>query len=538
MIMKAPAVKFVLCSVVVLMMFSIAASATTGAIFTTTAGGTTVNGNLYSSLADVYLNGGPQNGACAPASSALTPGTYYFQVTDPSGATLLSNDAASNRIVTIGNDGLLDGYSGTHTQAAGKCPSPNISVAMCTDGTNILCNNTPNPGGEYKTWLIPTGNATVNTDGIGLTFTQAGVKTDNFKAPPTAPPGCPDASNPNCPSPPPATVDLVGFKFYDANANGIFDGSVTPGNPGSVAYTGSDTPIDNWLIQMSPASNFNVSTQSAGSGASCSYTGGLLGEFDFTVLADTLGSQNPYTFSEAHPVILKNGVYVADPTWFQTAPVPPGTGTETDVSTTPQTPVGFGNLCVGAGGGLTLGFWSNKNGGAILTGSSTGKTISNISSTFYLSLINGSYLRNASGANLNNTFGSFSGFSSYLLNANATNMAYMLSAQYITMALNVDSGNVKGTSLVYCPACNGANVNGFISTSGLLTEVETQLAYCGTGTLGSTPCVVGSTSPLRTYWQGLETALDNANNNKTFVQPNANSCTFQFNPAVVSACTF
>ncbi len=28
--------------------------------------------------------------------------------------------------------------------------------------------------------------------------------------------------------------------------------------------------------------------------------------------------------------------------------------------------VEFGNLCVGAGGGLTLGFWSNKNGGALI----------------------------------------------------------------------------------------------------------------------------------------------------------------------------
>jgi len=527
-----------------LLLTSTAKAQVSGAIFTTTAGGTTVNGNLYSSLANVYLNGGPQNGACTPASAGLTPGTYYFQVTDPSGGTVLDTDAASNRIVTIGSDGLLDGYTGTHAFTSGKCTgtdASNISVALCVDtGANILCNNTTNAGGEYKAWLIATSAATVNGDGITLTFPNSAAKTDNFKAPPTPPSGCPDPTNPACTPGPPPTVDLIGFKFYDANATGVFDGTVTAGIPesaGTVAFTGKDTPIDNWLIGMNPASNFNVATQSAGSGsepgASCALTGGLLGEFDFTVLAD---QSITYIFSESHPVVLKNGSYVPDSTWFQTAPppVPPGTGTETDSSSAMQTPVGFGNLCVGAGGGLTLGFWSNSNGEAVLTGSKTGKTIS----FGYLTLINTSYLRNANGTIYTDGTGSFSNFSSYLLNANATNMAYMLSAQYITMALNVAHGNVSGTSLVYCPGCSGANSNGFITTSGLLSEVETQLAYCGTSTLGFSPCVVGSSSPLRTYWQALETALDNANNNKTFVQPNANSCSFQFDPAVVNACTF
>src|SRR5256885_11406095 len=57
-----------------------------GAIFTTLGDGTKVNQNLFPSKDSVYLNGGPQN----EHSNGLPDGTYYFQVTDPNGGTLLS----------------------------------------------------------------------------------------------------------------------------------------------------------------------------------------------------------------------------------------------------------------------------------------------------------------------------------------------------------------------------------------------------------------------------------------------------------------
>ncbi len=76
----------------------IASAAVSGAIFTTTSTGTTVNGNIYASKSDVYLNGGPQN----TKDPGLVPdGTYYFQVTDPSGAVLLSLDDISCRQVVV-----------------------------------------------------------------------------------------------------------------------------------------------------------------------------------------------------------------------------------------------------------------------------------------------------------------------------------------------------------------------------------------------------------------------------------------------------
>jgi hypothetical protein len=58
------------------------------ALYTTTKDGTAVNANIYPTSTDVYISGGPQNKKAA----GLPDGTYYFQVTDPSGNTLLSTD--------------------------------------------------------------------------------------------------------------------------------------------------------------------------------------------------------------------------------------------------------------------------------------------------------------------------------------------------------------------------------------------------------------------------------------------------------------
>ena len=66
-------------------------AALTGAIYTTEMSGTIVNENVNYGLAmDVYLSGGPQN----PKARGVPDGTYFFQVTDPSGKILLSTDNA------------------------------------------------------------------------------------------------------------------------------------------------------------------------------------------------------------------------------------------------------------------------------------------------------------------------------------------------------------------------------------------------------------------------------------------------------------
>src|ERR1700755_394116 len=79
-----------------------AADAPSGAIFTTVADGSEVNFNIYPSKDAVYLDGGPGPGAPQTA-AGLDDGTYVFQVTDPSGKTLLSTDAAQCRQFTVTN---------------------------------------------------------------------------------------------------------------------------------------------------------------------------------------------------------------------------------------------------------------------------------------------------------------------------------------------------------------------------------------------------------------------------------------------------
>src|SRR6185436_14210895 len=82
-----------------------------GAIYTTDKTGTVVNGNTkYAAAGDVYISGGPQN---QKGGASLPNGTYYFQVTDPSGAALLSTDNAICRQLTVAN--------GKVTGAAGPC---------------------------------------------------------------------------------------------------------------------------------------------------------------------------------------------------------------------------------------------------------------------------------------------------------------------------------------------------------------------------------------------------------------------------------
>lgn len=75
-----------------------------------------VNLNSYGAKEDVYLNGGP--GINAPADAAGLPaGTYSFQVTDPSGKTLLSTDPVTCRQFTVDTSGVIQDVT-----PSGACP--------------------------------------------------------------------------------------------------------------------------------------------------------------------------------------------------------------------------------------------------------------------------------------------------------------------------------------------------------------------------------------------------------------------------------
>ncbi len=150
------------------------AQAGTGAIFTTDSTGSIVNGNLYADVCDVYLDGGP--GPNAPIGAAGLPdGNYYFQVTDPSGQTLLSTDPIANRQFTVAG-GIITGVSGAGNHAVSTDTDHGAQGAVVIQ----LCpyNKTPNPGGVYKVWVT-----LVSDYGPGrfFGFVPANSKTDNFK---------------------------------------------------------------------------------------------------------------------------------------------------------------------------------------------------------------------------------------------------------------------------------------------------------------------------------------------------------------------
>ena len=153
---------------------SVSAQGLKGAIYTTTMDGTAVNKNIYGSSSDVYLNGGPQN----LNSSGLPDGTYYFQVTDPSGKTLLSTDNAVCRQLIVAG--------GRVAGAAGPCPHLNGTFNPANGSTPVQMapfSSTPNAGGEYKAWLIAkTAKTSISgSDPKVIKFINPDSKTDNFK---------------------------------------------------------------------------------------------------------------------------------------------------------------------------------------------------------------------------------------------------------------------------------------------------------------------------------------------------------------------
>jgi uncharacterized protein (DUF2141 family) len=186
-----------------------------------------------------------------------------------------------------------------------------------------------------------------------------------------------------------------------------------------------------------------------------------------TGYTDTNGS---VTFSNLGP-----GTYVvtegtADGTWTGTT----NTATITIDHCGQSGTATFGNYCTQPSGGLTLGFWSNKNGQKILTGSTTGATLYQP----VVDRLNACSLRNADGS-VHVFTSSYADLKNWLLKATATNMAYMLSAQLATLELDVNFGvppnKVDGGAF---DLCSLMTVNQLISDACNLLSNATCGATC------------------------------------------------------------
>jgi len=450
----------------------------TGAIYTSRGDGTTVNGNVYDDCCDVFLNGGPPpNAPCT--SGGLPDGDYYFQVTDPAGSVLLSTDAIEQRRVTV-SGGKITGYSGTsadcqHQVGLGKCPGA-ISVQL------MPFDPTPNPGGEHKVWITPVEAYSPGSGTFG--FVPGNTKTDNFKCKQHEP--CPQ---PPCDEPP--NTAIGGVKYYDLNTDGLL--------------TAGEVGIEGWRIDVS----FTL-PNGGGSGTATTFT-------DSTgTWALVFPQGTTYTACEVLPpssTYIQTGPLVGAQTADTNATANASRCWEGTVGAADTADLNFGNICLGAGGGLTLGFWSNKNGertiaNCTLLGGTSGT----------LTFLSGLCLRNANGTNFDpvsyNSNPASTAFRAWLLAANATNMSYMLSAQLAAMELNVKCGSVNGGSLVFAgtnpTGCNvPVNVNGFISVNSLMSDANAELCAHGLTLAGD---------PERVCQEFKKNALDNANNNQNFVQ--------------------
>ncbi len=580
----------------------VSAAAVTGAIQTSVCDGTTVNANLYDDKRAVYLTGGPQGNACGNSNTLAPANTdYYFQVTDPSGAALLSTDPLKCRKIHVNAQGVISGYvpeagctvnapvacaltptDGPHNSGTGPCVgtySDQISVQL------FPFDDTPNPGGVYKAWITPVDKLADGCDpettGIGcggnFGFVTGDTKTDNFRV---------KASE----LPPELEGEIDVFKFCDANANGLLD-------PDELLFG-----LDNWQINFAPDPN-TCSGLTAGGGfltcasldpgtydvsevlladfghsgtctdgacgtcsigaAACVNNSECLGTGNFCVpnpsttasitimgadihnvdfgnvglssiagtktdvndptngiggvkvtLAGTLASGAPFTpqcaITRASGSYLFNDLLPGRYTVTETPPpntVPSGPNScpnlalavdEEDCAGDSET-CNFQNACLGAGGGHTLGFWSNKNGQTRISGADR-------------AVLSALCLVNGAGVGFNPTTNGQ--IKNWLLSANAVNMSYMLSAQLAAMKLNtLEPGFANGAATIFAGTPPGGCsvpglVNGFISINDLMSDANSEL--CADG---STP----SGDPERACQGFKKNALDAANNNQNFV---------------------
>ncbi len=232
-----------------------------------------------------------------------------------------------------------------------------------------------------------------------------------------------------------STGSISGKKFYDANANGQDDDGqvvagwkvVLSGTVSATAYTDgggnysfSNLPTGSYTVTEVPASSSWV----ASSGAPCTFT------------INCANASNAFTCN-------------------------------------------FGNYCKTPSGGLTIGFWSNKNGQALINAGD-------------LAALSALCLRYADGSNFDPTTNAQ--VRSFVLGATATNMANMLSAQLTAMVLNVRHGLVDGNAF---DLCHGSTINQ------LITGANAALCADGYSVSGD---------PNRSSQEALKICLDALNN--------------------------
>jgi hypothetical protein len=293
------------------------------------------------------------------------------------------------------------------------------------------------------------------------------------------------------------TLFIEGFKYNDHNGNGAQDA----GDDGIAGWHFTVWVDSDGEGDRDESELHDVVTVAGGS---FSYSE----DVSSTILADSVD----YDVQEVLPL---------DLSWVPTQGEDGYSGTFTPTNTTVAELI-FGNTNVGSENGKTIGFWSNKNGQALITQGD-------------IDALNALHLRSATGADLNWT-GALAtqktALKNFLLGASATNMANMLSAQLAATVLNARHGNfgtsteinVEGVLTSWSGNSQGSNLTnnldhdgdsnsdadglvnqfGFASISALIAAAEAELTLHGTA---------GSADSWRDYQEALKIAFDGMNNN-------------------------
>lgn len=164
-----------------------------------------VDCNLYQGKQYVWLDGGPKN----KGDTILPAGEYFFAVLVPgtqpnpndpttssanpgnlSCPTVGCADPVGNRTFTIGSDGKISTYTGTHQSDSTYSSTNGLMIRACLGTGGSFCPpyfDTTNPGGVYDMavcYLGPVGGP------LATSVTASSCKYDNFKVKSTTPPTC------------------------------------------------------------------------------------------------------------------------------------------------------------------------------------------------------------------------------------------------------------------------------------------------------------------------------------------------------------
>jgi hypothetical protein len=294
------------------------------------------------------------------------------------------------------------------------------------------------------------------------------------------------------------SIGIDGKKYYDSALtslipNGKFDAG-EPGIPGFHILVGFCDPVATPICTYTPATTVTTGVGGVWSLPSPLPPNGVNKFQACEVLP-------PGTYKQTGPLLGASNGGTA-------TAIAPGGGTSRcwqgtlSATTGANSLLDFGNICLGAGNALSKGWWTNKGNPSINDPA--------------LALLAGLNLKDGSGLDFDPSPGAAgrAAVSAFLGSANATNMAYMLSAQLATVELDVfiTPPGTNGNAVIYAPGTNSGLPLGYATLNTVMAEGNTEL--------GVHP-LAGAGTAWRSYQEALKNAFDNAANNLNFVQSGA-----------------